>query len=129
MFLSRTLYKYLTSIYSNISIERNKSTGASVFRNMRTAFFWEKYKKFYRGISFLKYIKFSWGGLNNSISLNIRSFFRVPCSWNFPGFSFPEGIRNFPAVDFFYFWSLGWKVKRTGFHFWKYKKSFLFRKY
>ena len=47
-----------------------------------------------------------------------KSFFRVFISWS---------IRNFPGVDYFLFFELG--LKSAGFHFQKYNKSFLLRKW
>ena len=59
-------------------------------RNIRTTFFWERYKK----------------------------------CW---GFLFPEFLKVFPVQIFFLFFELG--MKSVGFHFQKYKKRFLQKKY
>ena len=83
-------YKFfMSSVYSNTSIEIKKITRASVSWNVRKAFFWEN-KKLLQGFCFLKYNKFSRG--------RVLLFLRLE----------PKSAR---------------------FHFGKYNKIFLFRKY
>ena len=65
---------------------------------------------------FWKLLSGIYGAFKVSISWNKINFFGVCVSWS---------IKNFLRVDFFHFSGLGWK----GFHFWKYKKCLLLRKY
>ena len=133
---------HFSSSESSVSWNIKNFFGVRLSRNIRAAFFWEKYKKFFQGFRFIKYKKFSRGGFILFFELGVKSegFHLRKYKKSFPlrkyknfflilelKSSVSGNIRNFFRGWFVCFFGFG--LGSAGFHFRKYKKRSILRKY